>query len=370
MKKKIILFSNTSWFFLKFRKNLLRELIKKNYDIYILSSKDGSTNKLKKMGCNFNEIIINRKSTNLLTNFILIIKIYLIYKKIKPDVVCHSTIKPVIFGSIISSFLKIPTINNITGLGTAYMKRNLLTYIINTLYKFSQKNVHTIFFENNDDKNFFDGKKLSSNSNNEVIPGSGVDLEYYKSSKYPNEQKKITFILPARLIYDKGINEYIEAIKILKNQYDELIFNILGPFDFNNKSAISKNNIKEWESLGLINYLGFAEDIREYIENSHCVVLPSYLEGMPNSLLEAASMSRPIITTNTSGCKDVVVEDYNGYLCKVKNPSDLAYKISKFIELKHEEKILMGKNSRQLVEKKFSDKIVIANYLNSISKIS
>ena len=199
-------------------------------------------------------------------------------------------------------------------------------------------------------------------------PGSGIDLDYFKKVDYP-ENKDLCFLLISRILWDKGIKEYVEAAKYIKSKYDNVSFNLLGPIEDESSTEISLNQVKSWMKEGIINYLGSVNDVRHYIKECHCVVLPSYREGTPKSLLEAAAMARPVIATNVVGCKEVVNDGQNGFLCENKNYISLVKAIEKFISLSFNEQRNMGLKGREKVVEEFDEKIVINNYIENIKKI-
>jgi glycosyltransferase involved in cell wall biosynthesis len=261
-------------------------------------------------------------------------------------------------------------INNVCGLGTVFLKSGLVSLIATSLYKIAFHFPNKVFFQNEDDLALFIRKKLIRSEITDLIPGSGIDLDKFKPEETPDNQdtsaKPFTFLVISRLIYDKGIMEYVEAINILKEKGINARFQLLGAKDPVHKRGIPLEIIDKWIREGLIEYLGTAEDVRPVISNSDCVVLPSYREGLPRTLLEAASFEKPIVTTNTPGCRHVVKNHLNGYLCEVKDAHDLAEKMYIMYHKSNEERTNMGKAGRLLVKEKYDEKIVIDRYIHSI----
>ncbi len=366
---KVIIFSKSNWNIFNFRKGLIIKLIKKGYKIYILSSEDSYKKELIKLGCIIYPININNKKINPLFDIILLFRIYNYYKKIKPNIVLHFNIKPVIYGSFVSGLLNIHHINMITGLGTAFISKNIIKKIVKFLYFISMQKTNMVFFQNKDDRNLFVKNNLIKKKFTSLIPGSGINLKYYPLKTYPKNNHFI-FLLISRILWDKGIKEFVMAAKLLHSKYSNLTFQLLGPLEKEISSEISLKQIKLWEKDKIISYLGFVKDVRPYIKKSHCVVLPSYREGTPKSLLEGAAMGRPIIATNTTGCKEVIDHGLNGYLCKNKNYISLANSMEKFIKLSLKKKIDMGKKGRIKIMNEFDEKKVINLYLETIKKIT
>ncbi len=254
------------------------------------------------------------------------------------------------------------------GLGTAFLRGGVISHIAKLLYKISFHHPRKIFFQNQEDLQLFVSEKLVSPEKSDVLPGSGINVSNYIPST-SKHNKKFTFLLVSRLIYDKGIAEYVEAIKILKRYGVEARFQLLGAKDPYHKSGIPLKKIERWVKDGWIEYLGKSDNVISYMNAADCVVLPSYREGSPRSLMEAASLQKPIITTNVAGCNQVVEDNYNGFLCELQNEEDLAVKMDRMIRLSDSERQQMGINGRRKMEREFSDTIVIKKYLKAIGSI-
>jgi len=372
--KTVMIVVNTSWNIYNFRLNLMHSLIKNGFRVIALAPKDEYSKKLKKDGFEWINLPFDNDSTNPLKETIQIKSFYKIYKSIMPDIILHYTIKPNIYGTLAAKLLNIPVINNVSGLGTIFLHNNLTSSIAKQLYRFSFKYAHKVFFQNNDDLNLFVNNGLIASKYTDRIPGSGIDINSFKvHSNILNNDREIVFLFIARLIKEKGIEEYIDAIKMIKevnlNSNKKVKFQIIGDLYPSNPSAIQEDELKSWIDDGLIEYLGYQDDVKSFIEKASCIVLPSYREGLSKSLLEAASMERPIITTDVSGCRDVVDDGINGYLCNVKDSNSLKNQLIKMIELSPQDRENMGKRGRKKVINEFSDERVINKYLSSIHTI-
>lgn len=366
---KVLFSSNLSWSIYNFRAKLLKELLNDDIEIFVVAKPDNYSSKLEELGFTFVPLNINNSSVNPLSDLKSIFSYLRIYRKIKPDLILHNAIKPNIYGTIAAGLLSIPTINNVSGLGTLFIQKSFATLVARFLYKVSQKFATIVFFQNSSDKFLFESKGLVNKKKSRLIPGSGVDTNIFVPSSVSNK-KTFDFLLIARLLKDKGILEYYQAAKELKSKYqDQLTFNILGPYYNSNPTAISESQINAWQNDGVINYLGFSDDVQPFIANANCVVLPSYREGLSKVLIEASSMAKPIITTDVPGCKDVVIDQYNGFLCKVKDPNDLYEKMEKMFLLSNQEREVMGANARTRAVEYFDEKIVINKYKEEIKKI-
>ncbi len=366
---KIAVVLNTSWNIYNFRKGLILSLIDKGNEVITIAPKDTYTYKLMDLGCRHIPVKMDSRGANPIKDFLLILELYWIYKKVKPDVILHYTIKPNIYGTIAASMLRIPVINNVCGLGTMFLKDNLVSRIAILMYRISFRFPKKIFFQNSDDQNLFLRKRIVSKKTCDLLPGSGIDTTQFAPFPNKNKNQPFTFLLISRLIYDKGILEYIEAIEQLKKEGIQAKFQLLGQIDAKHKRGIPEETIQEWIEKNQVEYLGTTEDVRSYIQDADCVVLPSYREGTPKTLLEAASMAKPIVTTDVPGCNNVVQDGKNGFLCKVKDSLDLANKMKSMHSLPEGHRTSMGENGRNYVLSNFDESIVINKYLESIDKI-
>ena len=366
---KIVIVSNTSWSLFNFRFELARSISRNGYEVVLVAPYDEYSKRLSEE-FEYHDIYMNNKGTNPKEDIKTTLEFYKLYKKIKPAVVLHYTIKPNIYGTIACNFLGIKTINNIAGLGTLFIKQNFVTKIAKLLYKYSQSKAGKIFFQNRDDFDMFIGEKLVDKNKCDILPGSGVDTNKFLPVEYKKGNDVFRFLLVARMLWDKGIGEYVEASKIIKNKYKNVEFQMLGFLDVDNHSAVSKEQMQEWVDSGYVNYLGVSDNVKVEIAKVDCVVLPSfYREGTPRILLESASMAKPIITTDNVGCRDVVNDGVNGYLCEVRNVENLAKSMEMMLHLSENERVEMGRKGREKMILEFDEKIVINKYLNNITKI-
>jgi glycosyltransferase involved in cell wall biosynthesis len=365
---KIAIVLNTSWNVYNFRMGLIESLQNEGHEVYAVAPLDDYSKYLIQKGCKFERITMDSRGANPLKDIGLTVELYRIYRRIRPDVILHFTIKPNIYGSFAAQLLKIPVINNVCGLGTIFLNRGIVSLVAKIMYKLAFRYPKKVLFQNDADRELFLSKNLIQESRADVIPGSGINLEKFMYNSLPNK-KEFTFLLISRLIHDKGILEYIEAIKKLKKKGINARFQLLGAIDEKHKRGIPESLINSWIDSNTVEYLGKVEDVREFIKKADCIVLPSYREGTPRTLLEASSIGRPIITTDVAGCNSVVVNDFNGLLCKVKDSSDLANKMEKMHNLSIEVRRAMGRRGHIRTESFFSEKLVVNKYLEEISKL-
>ena len=368
MNKKIIIVSNTSWSIIKFRLGLIKELINQGCEVTVVSPLDEYTKDIKLLGCYYKNINIDNKGSNPIKDIILILNLKKIYKSINPDLIIHYTIKPNIYGTIASGLLGINSFAVVTGLGFIFINNTTILKIAKLLYKFSFSFSTKVFFINNDDKNEFINNNLVDINKVVLIPGEGINTNFFIDNSI-NKNKNIKFLLISRMLYDKGIVEYVIAANLLKNKYSSIEFGLLGYLDVDNPKAVKKKQMDVWVKDCNIKFYGATTNVKDFICSSDCIVLPSYREGVSMSLMESASMSKPLIATNVPGCKDLIDDGVNGYLCEVRNPQDLADKMEKMLNLSNNARLIMGQKGRAKMIKEFDEKIVINKYLNTIRKI-
>ncbi|GFI40939.1 N,N'-diacetylbacillosaminyl-diphospho-undecaprenol alpha-1,3-N-acetylgalactosaminyltransferase [Thomasclavelia cocleata] len=357
--KRILIMANNDVGLYKFRKELILELLKDN-EVYISLPYGELVKSLVDMGCKFIDTPVDRRGINPITDLRLLNSYRKIFNQIKPDQVITYTIKPNIYAGMVARFKHVEYAVNITGLGTTFQNENILKKLIIKMYKMALKKVKVVFFENVENRDIFVNEKITSKDKTCLLNGAGVNLEEYPFCKYPEDKEKIRFLFIGRIMKEKGIDELLDAAKRIKQEYKSVEFDIVGPMEDD-----YKNVINEYVNSDIINYYGFQSDVKPYINKCHCFILPSYHEGMANTLLEAASMGRPLITTNIHGCKEAV--DSNGYLVKVKDADDLYMKFKEFIELGYEDKVIMAENSRLRMEREFDKTKVVQETIRKIA---
>lgn len=360
--KKILILANNDVGLYNFRKELIEELIKRNYQVYISLPYGKKVDLLIDMGCKFIDTKIDRRGTNPIKDLKLLRKYYKIIKKINPDVILTYTIKPNIYGGIVCRILKKKCIANVTGLGSSSESKKIINGLIKKMYRYAFKYNYCIFCQNEENLEYL--KRLGININAlRLIPGSGVNLNKYKILEYPDD-KIIRFLFISRIMKSKGIDEYLSAAFEIRSKYKNTEFNILGFCEEDYQEKLS-----EFEKKGIIKYYGMQDDIIPFLRKCHCTIHPTYYpEGMSNVLLESAASGRPIITTNRSGCKEIVDNNINGFLIKEKDDKDLIRSVEKFIKLPNNEKKQMGIAGRKKIEKEFDRNIVINEYMKVISE--
>lgn len=357
----VLLVANTDWYLFNFRLSLAKFLRDKGFDVVFVSPDGEYRESIIQNG--FQHIIwhLNRRSTSILSEVKALIELHRIYKREKPELVHHFTIKPVLYGSIVSRLLSISAIvNSITGLGYIFLSKDwkgkLLRLFVFPIYKFSLLHDNNfIIFENSYDRDVFIKHQFIKKERSTIIQGVGVDEDYYGYSPDPNLEVPIV-VLPARMLYDKGIITLVDAAKILKSKVTVKIA-LVGDVDQGNPSSIDVSTLENWEREELVEWWGFQRDMRQVYENCNIVTLPSLGEGLPTVLIEAAACGRAIVATDVAGCRDVVKDGINGLLIPANNPDALSDAILGLIN-DPEKRELMGKEGRRIVEEKFTNQIV------------
>ena len=369
MKKNIVLIGNSSWSILKFRSGLIKRFIMLNYNVIVIAPLDEHTLDIKKLGCEYNNIRIDKKGTNPVNDLILIFQLRSIYKRLKPIFVIHYSIKPNIYGTIAAYLANIKSYAVVTGLGYTFINENITSKITRILYKLAFKFPEKVFFLSEDDKSTFILKNLVREDKVVMIPGEGINTDLFNSVDQENQQKgsKIKFLLIARMLFDKGVREYVEASDILKVEFPEVEFGLLGYLDVENPTAVSKKQMKEWELNNNIVFYGSSDNVKFFIQDSDCIVLPSYREGLSMTLMEGASMKKPLVASNVSGCRELIDDGINGYLCRKKDTKDLANKMRAMLNLSDERRKNMGLLGRAKMVEQFDEEIVINKYLSIIN---
>ncbi len=366
---KIAIVANTSWNLYNFRSGIIKTLLSKGTEVIVAAPEDPYAGVLKEWGCHYIPVAIENKGANPFRDVGLLFRFFRIYKKSRPDIILHYTIKPNIYGTLAAAMLGIPVVNNVSGLGTVFLHENIVSFIAKKLYKLAFKYPKKVFFQNQDDLELFVRNKLLAAEQAGLVPGSGVDTEKFIPAVTLKPQSGFTFLMVARLLYDKGIMEYVEAIRILKTRGVKARFQIIGAIDETANLGVSRTTVKKWEEDGLLEYYPFTNNLTDYYHQAHCVVLPSYREGTPRSLLEAGASGIPMITTDVPGCREAVLPGRNGFLCKVKAPEDLAEKMEKMLNLPPEEYAELARGARTYVVENFDEKIVINAYFTAINSI-
>lgn len=369
MPRKIVVAANSAGNVVTFRQGLIRAL-KANGDrpIIIAPVDPPAEHRIQRLEVQRITVDVERSGLNPLTDLRLLLAYRKILKQLSPAAFLSFTIKPNIYGCIAARLLGIPAIPNISGLGTVFLMGGPLSLLVTGMYRLALARCPVVFFQNRDDLELFVGQRMVLRAQARLVPGSGIDLDHFAPAQLPAGTPR--FLLIARLLRDKGVREYVEAARMLRREGLDARFQLLGPIDTGNRSAIQRDELDRWVRESAIEYLGSAEDVRPHVAEASVVVLPSYREGLPRSLLEGAAMGRPLVTTDVPGCREVVDPGVNGLLCEVRSAVSLADALRVLIAMPAEQRSKMGLASRGLVEERFSEKRVIAAYLDALNSFA
>jgi glycosyltransferase involved in cell wall biosynthesis len=362
----IIFIANSAWNILNFRRPIIAAVLARGHSVTVLAPPDEATLKLQELGVRIVPLAMDSKGLNPLQDAMLMLRLYRYFRAEQPNVVLSWTIKCNIFGAFAARMAGVPIIPNVSGLGTAFLSGAGLQRVAEALYQYSFDRLETVFFQNTEDAALFRKQALVKKEQAHCIPGSGIDLSHFTPAPLPKGPP--TFLMIARILYDKGVLEYVDAAREIQLRYPGATFRLLGAIGSQNRSAIPASTVAEWQEEGVIEYLGTAEDVRPHIAQAQCVVLPSYREGAPRTLIEGAAMERPAIATNVPGCRDVVEDRITGLLCAPRSATALATQCAHFISMSHAERVVMGKSARSRIEALYDDAIVVRAYLDAIKR--
>lgn len=359
---RILILANNSGGLYCFREMLMRKLREMGNEVYASTPFDDMVEELKIVSDKLIETPVDRRGINPKTDIKLLREYIRLIKEEKPDKVITYTIKPNIYGGIACRLAKVPMYANITGLGTAFQGNGMLTKLVTAMYKFAFKKVKSVFFENEENRDIIVNKGIVPKEKTYCLHGAGVDLEKFTFTEYPPDGT-VHFLFIGRVMREKGMDELFEAAKRLKSENRNITVDIIGGFEDDYADAV-----KQLEKDGTIKYYGYQQDVRMFIKRSHCFVLPSWHEGMANTLLECGAMGRPLITSNIHGCLEAVQDGKTGYLCNVRDAGNLYEKMKRFVDLPYEKKKEMGRLSHEFVASVFDKRKVVEETVGVIMK--
>lgn len=367
---RIVLVCNTAWAIHTYRHGLIRMLVASGAEVIVLAPRDRTVEPLEQMGCRYIELPVASKGTDPVEDLRMLAAMRRHYRALRPHLVFHYTIKPNIYGSIAAWLARTPSVAVTTGLGYVFIRESRAASIAKLLYRFAFRFPREVWFLNRDDLATFEAQRLLAHpARARLLHGEGVDIAQFAPVPLP-ERDTYTFVLIGRLLWDKGVREYVDAARALKPRYPHARFALLGPVGVDNPSAVSRTYLDEWVRDGVIEYLGEAHDVRPHIEAADCVVLPSYREGVPRTLMEASAMCRPIVATDVPGCRDVVADGETGLLCTARDSTSLAEKMAAMLDLPAEARRAMGERGREKVLREFDEADVVDRYRETIRALT
>lgn len=367
-RRPLLLSSNSLWNIQNFRSHLIDAFVRDGWPVLIAAP--ATPNQMQTFGLKARVVPldIQRSGKNPIRDLALIRAYYAVIRAERPAVYLGWTIKPNLYGALAARIASVPSILNVSGLGTAFLSGRLLGNFVGLLYKLAFKRASIVFFQNADDRALFLERGLVRADQARLIPGSGINLESFPMTPLPGKGP-IRFLMIARLLGQKGVREYVAAARMARVELPGIQFQLLGPIDTGNQTAISSLEVARWVSQGLIDYLGETNDVRPFIASATALVLPSYREGLPRSLLEGAAMGRPLIATDVAGCRDVVESEKNGFLCAERDAQSLCQAMLKLARLDDDSRREMGRQSRQMVEERYSEERVAQAYVRALAEL-
>ena len=364
MKGNILVLTNNIGGLHSFRKEVMKAIVDAGYEVYISEpDEDERVKYFENIGCHILKTDFDRRGMNPFADFRLMLKYRSFIKQLKPKAVLTYTIKPNVYGGMACRLTKTPQLANVTGLGDAVENGGWLQKLTVTLYKIGLGKAQKVFFQNKNNRNAFIRLGVADDSSI-LLSGSGVNLDHHTYQEYPADEGKIRFLFIGRLLKDKGIEEYFETAKRIKGKYPNTEFQILGRVEGNYRQQLD-----ELVTADIVKYLGTTSDVRPYLTQVHCTILPSYHEGMSNVNLESAANGRPVITTDVPGCRETVDDGVTGVIVKAKDTNSLIEGVERFLTMSYEQKKQMGLEGRKKVEREFDRQIVVKAYLDAINNL-
>lgn len=376
---KVLIALNSAWNLLNFRSGLIRALLADGHAVVLAAPADEHVPALQALGARFVHLPMRTHGTNPVADLALLLRFVRVLRSERPDVLMGYTAKPNVYGSLAAHALHIPVLNNIAGLGSVFIRGGWLVKVLQQLYRLALARSRRVFFQNPDDLQLFLKLGMVANAQTALLPGSGVDLQKFRPAPLPCWQgpaatqsvghRRFVFLLVARMLKDKGVEEYVQAARLIKAIHPLGECALLGFIDSDNPNAISAQQMQAWVDEGVVRYWGTSSDVRVQLAQADCVVLPSYREGSPRTLLEAAAMARPLVATDVPGCREVVRHGINGLLCAPRDAQSLAKQMAAILNMTDASLQNMGEASRQWVQTNFDEQIVIDRYRQALADL-
>lgn len=364
-RQRVVLIANTTWYLYNFRRGTLLALRDAGWEVVCLAPRDEYSPKLEnEFGVDYREVDVAGPNRGPLREAAGLFQVARTLKKIQPAFVFNFTIKANVYGGLACRLLRLPYANNVSGLGTIFVHSNAFYRALRRLYIAANRRANHVFFQNPEDRDLFAQKGQPPRAPVTVLPGSGVDTEAFTPAPMP--QGPLRFLLIARILGDKGIREYVEAARRIRREHPDCRFLLAGPLDAANTTAIPQAEVEAWEREGVIEYLGVVEDVRSVLAEAHIFVLPSYREGMPRTVMEAAATGRPALVSDVPGCRQAVNPEKTGWYCEAADADSLTEWMRHIYDLPRNEIEAMGHQARTHAENHFTESTVIQAYLDCL----
>lgn len=370
MQAPVLFCSNSFWSIHNFRGGPIRALLAEGHPVHVVAPDDDYAPLLREMGCTVHVMPLASKGQNPLQDIALTTRLYRLYRRIRPAVCFHYTIKPNIYGAMAAHWAGIPSVSITTGMGTVFINKSLITHVVRLLYRYAFRHTRENWLLNAEDFDAMVNGGLVDIRKARLLPGEGVNLDHFARAPWPESDGTFRFLLIARLLRDKGVLEFVDAARALKASTPHVRCQLLGPADVENPTAISREQVATWEREGLVEYLGVTQEVRPFIAQAHCIVLPSYREGLSRTLLEASAMGRPVITTDVQGCREVVTEGVTGWIVPAQNSTALATQMKQVAAMSDANLASVGGAGRAKVAQNFDERLVIAEYFRILGEVN
>jgi glycosyltransferase involved in cell wall biosynthesis len=367
LQPTVLVSANSFWNIANFRSGLIRALAAGGAKVAV-ATPEGTSGSDVDLPVEFHRMPMDRSGVNPFADGRLALRYARLMRALRPAVLLSFTIKPNIYGALAARLVGIPSIANVSGLGTAFIRGGLFSGFVGALYRVALAKSLVVFFQNPDDRELFLSKGILKPGKARLLPGSGIDLKQFSVAP-PLKPGAPTFLFIGRLLTDKGVREFVEAAELIQCQCPGARFQLLGDLDPGNRTGISDEELKRWITGGKVEYLGTTDDVRPFIENASAVVLPSYREGLPRALLEGGAMARPLIATDVPGCREVVQHGVTGLLCQVRSAASLANAMARFIAMNVKQRQALGEAARHKVETEYDERLVIDAYLEVLEPL-
>jgi len=366
---KIAVIANSAWYLYNFRRNLLLALAAAGHEAIAISPVDDYARRLQEDGFVHHPLKLTAAGANPLRELSVLMQLRQLLKAQAVNVAFTYTPKVNIYTGLAARGLKFTHVPNVSGLGRVFIRPSPLTPIVRTLYRLAFSRASRVVFQNEDDREMFILNGLARRESTLRVPGSGVDMARFRPAPFEAATPEVTFLLVARVLWDKGVGEFVEAARALRKDHPEARFQLLGSSTSDNPAAVPAQTLRSWQDEGLLTHVDHVDDVRPFISRSQCVVLPSYREGVPRSLLEAAAMGRPLIATDAPGCRDTVDEGVNGFLCEPASAKSLEAAMRRFLALSPQQREAMGARGREKMERQFDEGKVLSTYLELLDHL-
>jgi glycosyltransferase involved in cell wall biosynthesis len=367
--KEVWIAINTTWNIFNFRRGLIVALGEAGFRVAAYGPPDEYIDRVKSAGARYVPMHLNNASTHPLRELVTLWRMLILLQRERPALLLTYTPKVNIYLALAARVWGIPVVANVSGLGRTFIAGGWLTRVARVLYRIAFSWPKWIFFQNTEDRAVFCDAGLAKAERTALLPGSGVDVSRFSPRQKAHENGTFVFLMVARLMWDKGVGEYVEAARQLKAEFPGVSFQLMGFLDVLSPSAVPRSDVEVWVREGVIDYLGHSDDMVPFYAESDCVVLPSYREGMPKTLLEAASMGLPAITTDVPGCRQAVVDGETGLLCKVRDAASLADTMRRMLLLPAGHRAAMGATARERIVREFDEQIVVGRYMEVVKQI-